>query len=269
MSEVKKTGLDLMRVPFEANQISLLPKPTKKDNPKGVCKECNGYHGLPAVHIQYVGHAALTDRLLEADQNWTWEPMYLKEGLPAFDSNGGLWIKLTVCGVTRLGYGNAEESIYNGKGSREKEVIGDALRNAGMRFGAALDLWHKGDLHIEDNTQAKKEIKTPDKLIKDNPPSPHTKNTPLVNHAPQVFAPPSDSPLPSLEDELGFGADPRVGDDKLNYQITFGKHAGKTISDVGIDVCHNYAKWLKDSNQKSGKPMTESVKNFCEVVESL
>jgi hypothetical protein len=28
-----------------------------------------------------------------------------------------------------------------------KEAIGDALRNAGMRFGAALDLWHKGDLH--------------------------------------------------------------------------------------------------------------------------
>ncbi|HEX7822877.1 MAG TPA: hypothetical protein VF463_19950 [Sphingobium sp.] len=26
--------------------------------------------------------------------------------------------------------------------AREKEVIGDALRNAAMRFGAALDLWH-------------------------------------------------------------------------------------------------------------------------------
>jgi hypothetical protein len=31
-----------------------------------------------------------------------------------------------------------------------KEMIGDALRNAAMRFGAALDLWHKGDLHVED-----------------------------------------------------------------------------------------------------------------------
>ena len=28
-----------------------------------------------------------------------------------------------------------------------KERIGDALRNAAMRFGAALDLWHKGELH--------------------------------------------------------------------------------------------------------------------------
>ena len=30
-----------------------------------------------------------------------------------------------------------------------KERIGDALRNAAMRFGAALDLWHKGDLHLD------------------------------------------------------------------------------------------------------------------------
>jgi len=32
-----------------------------------------------------------------------------------------------------------------------KELIGDALRNAAMRFGAALDLWHKGgDLYSQD-----------------------------------------------------------------------------------------------------------------------
>lgn len=35
-------------------------------------------------------------------------------------------------------------------GDAVKEVIGDALRNAAMRFGAALDLWHKGDLHVEE-----------------------------------------------------------------------------------------------------------------------
>ena len=31
-----------------------------------------------------------------------------------------------------------------------KERIGDALRNAAMRFGAALDLWHKGELHVNE-----------------------------------------------------------------------------------------------------------------------
>jgi hypothetical protein len=34
-----------------------------------------------------------------------------------------------------------------------KERIGDALRNAAMRFGAALDLWHKGDLHKDQNEE--------------------------------------------------------------------------------------------------------------------
>src|SRR6185312_4603857 len=64
------------------------------------------------------------------------------------DRNGGLWIKLTVCGVTRYGYGSADGKSG---GDAMKEMIGDALRNAAMRFGAALDLWHKGDLHAEDD----------------------------------------------------------------------------------------------------------------------
>lgn len=144
------TGLALLREPFPAHQISKLPKPFKKDAAKGNCRECGGYHGLPAAHLDYVGHAALTDRLLDADPAWTWEPLAVSpEGLPRFDATGGLWIRLTVCGVSRLGYGNAESKAYMDAGAREKEVIGDALRNAGMRFGAALDLWHKGQLHAD------------------------------------------------------------------------------------------------------------------------
>lgn len=143
------TGLALLRKPFEAHQISKLPKPFKRDSAKGHCAECGGYHALPAMHLSYVGHAALTDRLLDADPMWTWEPMALDEaGSPGFDRVGGLWIKLTVCGMTRLGYGHAEGKSG---GDAIKEVIGDALRNAAMRFGAALDLWHKGDLHAADD----------------------------------------------------------------------------------------------------------------------
>lgn len=144
-------ALKKLRMPFPANAISKLPKPTRRDNPKGACKVCGGYHGLPAVHLDYVGHAALTDRLLDTDPGWNWEPLALtSEGLPLFDASGGLWIKLSVGGMTRLGYGHALEKDYAEPGMREKEVIGDALRNAAMRFGAALDLWHKGDLHVEE-----------------------------------------------------------------------------------------------------------------------
>ncbi len=125
----KPTGLALLRVPFPAHQISKLPK--------------------GGIMLDYVGHAALTDRLLDADPAWNWEPLALDAaGLPALDANGGLWIRLTVCGQTRLGYGHA--GTKKG-GDAVKELIGDALRNAAMRFGAALDLWHKGDLHKDED----------------------------------------------------------------------------------------------------------------------
>lgn len=137
-----------MRAPFAAHQISVLPKPYNKDSPKGNCRECGGYHGLPAAHLSYVGHAALTDRLLDCDPKWTWEPVAVDaDGMPKLDANGGMWIRLTVCGVTRLGYGDAQGKTGP---NAVKERIGDALRNAAMRFGAALELWHKGDLHVDD-----------------------------------------------------------------------------------------------------------------------
>lgn len=138
-----------LRPQFEQHQIGLLPKPYTKDAQKGKCAVCDGWHGLPAMHVDFVGHAAVTDRLLEVDPLWSWEPLALDQstGLPVFDNNGGLWIRLTIADMTRLGYGDAQ-----GKrgGDAVKEAIGDAIRNAAMRFGVALDLWHKGDLHIED-----------------------------------------------------------------------------------------------------------------------
>ena len=146
-------ALAKLRLPFPDNQISKLPKETKrqaeerKANPSnGInCQLCGGWHHRSAVHLDYVGHAALTDRLLDCDPHWSWEPVaFGPDGLPAIDRSGGMWIKLTVCGVTRLGYGSADGKSG---GDAVKELIGDALRNAAMRFGAALDLWHKGDLH--------------------------------------------------------------------------------------------------------------------------
>jgi len=179
------TGLDLLRAPFPANQISKLPKPTKaqtdevRNNFKaGIrCDICGGWHHPKVVHLDYVGHAALTDRLLDADPNWNWEPV-TDDGLPKLDQNLGMWIRLTVCGVTRLGYGHAE-----GKkgGDAVKEVIGDALRNAAMRFGAALDLWHKGDLHALD----------------DEAPAP-TKQEPRQNRTPSGQPAPADQAISSL-----------------------------------------------------------------------
>lgn len=154
-AKIEPPALAKMRDPFPSNAVSKLPKETKaqieerkRDRSAMVwkCKECGGTHHKNATHLDYVGHAALTDRLLDVDLEWSWEPVsFGPDGLPVMDRNGGLWIRLTILGVTRLGYGDAD-----GKqgGNAVKEAIGDALRNAAMRFGAALDLWHKGELHV-------------------------------------------------------------------------------------------------------------------------
>ena len=130
------SGLENLRLPFPTAQVGVLPQPYKKDSPKGTCAECGKYHGLPAMHLDFVGHAAVTARLLDVDPEWTWEPLALDDqGLPAIDRYGNLWIRLTVCGVTRIGVGD---------GFSMKVLIGDAIRNAAMRFGVALDLWMTG-----------------------------------------------------------------------------------------------------------------------------
>lgn len=113
-----------LREPFPKSAISTLPK--------------------AGLQLSYINHAAVTQRLLEVDPTWTWEPVaYDAQGLPAFDDKGGLWIRLTVCGVTRFGYGEPQGSDHY---DRIKGAIGNAIRVAAMRFGVGLDLWSKDDI---------------------------------------------------------------------------------------------------------------------------
>jgi hypothetical protein len=128
-----------------ADAIDTLPKPTRKENQKGVCRECGGYHGLPAVHLDYVGHAWVTRALIESDPLWSWEPAAVTDaGEPLITNAGGhlrMWIRLTVHGKTLPAVGTCP----SGKPEPEKELIGDALRNGAMRFGIALSLWAKDE----------------------------------------------------------------------------------------------------------------------------
>jgi hypothetical protein len=151
----QKEKLLALRAEFEPNLIGKKPAPNKKQTEEvnnntvraEFCDVCKGYHHPKAQHLDYIGHAAITHRLLDVDPFWHWEPLALgPNGLPALDADGGLWIRLTVAGVSRLGYGDAGQK----KGpDAMKERIGDALRNAGMRFGMGLELWHKGVLEME------------------------------------------------------------------------------------------------------------------------
>lgn len=140
---------EALRKPFAPEDVGKLPRvwcgqcrqaPNKvcQSHKRVRCAGCGNNMTEAHLHLDYVGHAETTDRLLSVDPEWTWEPFAVDaNGLPALAS-GGLWIRLTVAGVTRIGFGSAD-----GKTGPDavKELIGDAIRNAAMRFGVALDLW--------------------------------------------------------------------------------------------------------------------------------
>ena len=97
------------------------------------------------MQLRYLSHVWVSRAFSEIDPEWTWAPMsYDDAGQPVLerDSQGqpvGMWITLTICGTTIPGYG----SVDPGKRDAIKELIGDALRNAGMRRGVAGSLWTK------------------------------------------------------------------------------------------------------------------------------
>jgi hypothetical protein len=110
------------------------------DHQVAKCRVCSAFITTGHMHLDYVGHAVTTSRLLSVDPEWTWEPMGIDQhGLPALDHDGNLWIWLTILGNRKPGVGD---------GPNAKEKIGDAIRNAAMRFGVALDLWAKEELEV-------------------------------------------------------------------------------------------------------------------------
>jgi hypothetical protein len=143
--------LKALRTPFPPEKLGKLPKGTLsgeeyKRLPKTHCATCGGYHpATNTIHLDFVGHADVTERLLDVDPEWNWRPMAVApDGGPALKLNAaglpyGLWIKLTVGRVTRIGFGSVSPGAFDA----EKQLIGDAIRNAAMRFGVALDLWRK------------------------------------------------------------------------------------------------------------------------------
>jgi hypothetical protein len=158
-----------LREPFPPAMIGKLPRVTCKacsqkscdKHQKTKCQVCSAFITTAHIHLDFVGHAELTDRLLTVDPEWNWEPVaFGEDGLPRIsDTPDGprLWIRLTIVGVTRLGVGSVERGAFD----IEKQLIGDALRNAAMRFGVALDLWAKSDLASQQADNGAEEAHAP------------------------------------------------------------------------------------------------------------
>lgn len=128
-----KLVLDAYAVP-DPSIVGKLPKRRKN---------ADGSWGAP-VFLDYVGHADITKILIEVDPLWNWEPVAWDNGRPAITERDGiatLWVRVTLLGKTMLGCGSVNAS----KDDLDKELIGDALRNAAMRFGIALALWSNAE----------------------------------------------------------------------------------------------------------------------------
>ena len=101
------------------------------------------------INLAYVSHADITKILIEIDPLWSWQPVEWVNGRPAINVENGtatMWGTLTLLGKSMIGVG----SVRADKQDHEKELVGDFLRNASMRFGIALSLWSKQDW--SDNT---------------------------------------------------------------------------------------------------------------------
>jgi hypothetical protein len=96
------------------------------------------------TELRYLSHIWVRKAFQDADPDWWWEPMgYDDRGQPVLerDSQGnpvGLWGWLYILGTKMPGYGSCEP----GKRDAVKELIGDFLRNSGMRLCGG-SLWVK------------------------------------------------------------------------------------------------------------------------------
>lgn len=106
-----------LRAEFPEGEIGKLPRITCGDcrkapgkacssHEKGKCAACNNYITSAHIHLDYVGHAELTDRLLSVDPEWTWEPAaWSDDGSPMIGHHNGnlvMWGRLTIAEIDKL-----------------------------------------------------------------------------------------------------------------------------------------------------------------------
>lgn len=114
-----------LREPFPPEQIGKLPK--------------------AGTMLDFVGHAAVTDRLNQVAPDWTFEiePVVItgKDGMPHVLAVPG---RMTIGGKTLPECGEVDRA--SNYGDELKRGISDFIRRGAMRFGVALDLWSREDL---------------------------------------------------------------------------------------------------------------------------
>jgi ribosomal protein S27E len=160
--------------------VGKLPRVTCKDcsdrqrtcqkHTKAKCDVCGAFVSTAHIHLDYMGHAEVTRALIEIDPGWSWEPVaWSEQGEPLVQvrqNTARLWGRLTLLGVSRIGVGSCQAS----KDDVEKELVGDFLRNAAMRFGVGLSLWSKSewDDHHDDTPVPEPPVPMADREVVDH-----------------------------------------------------------------------------------------------------
>lgn len=121
--DVEPTVRESLRKPFPPEQIGRIP----------------ASNGRPP--LDFVGHAAVTDRLNKVAPGWTYGI------LERFGTGNSVWVHgwIQVGGIRREEYGDGKDP---------KEAIGNFIRRAAMRFGVAIDLWSREELETSDGERA-------------------------------------------------------------------------------------------------------------------
>ena len=104
------------------------------------------------INLSYVSHAEITRILIDIDPLWNWQPIAWQDGRPTTHETNGMvtmWATLTLLNKSLIGVG----SVRADKPDYEKELVGDFLRNAAMRFGICLSLWSKQDWDMKGNVE--------------------------------------------------------------------------------------------------------------------
>ena len=142
-----------LAAPFAQDDLEKLPRQlNSRDDNRGRCEAgnyysadghgCGGWHAR-AMHLDYVGHAGITQRLNDVlgPQGWDFAPMAMTpEGLPLMRGGefwGALTIRVEDQEVTKYDVAANFQGV--------QEAWGDALRRCAMRFGVGTYLWSKSE----------------------------------------------------------------------------------------------------------------------------
>jgi phage recombination protein Bet len=83
---------------------------------------------------------------------------------------------------------------------------------------------------------------------------------PMPDSPPEHQWAPSSGPVMDDERDPRAPSGPEI--DPAHYKISFGKHTGKTIRQVGIKESRSYLAWMEEQASKQGKPLSPNVQQF-------